>query len=145
MSLNPSNADSSLRRRGAIAVVTRGDQFLVIRRSAIVTAPRMYCFPGGGIELDETEPEALVREMREELGVDIRPLRRLWQSTTVRQVDLAWWHGELAKDAELKPNPDEVESIHWLTPSEMLGLTDLLDSNREFMHELARGAIVLGP
>ncbi|MFT7641606.1 MAG: hypothetical protein ACI9G1_003357, partial [Pirellulaceae bacterium] len=31
-------------------------------------------------------------------------------------------------------NPDEVESVHWLTPAEMLALPDLLESNREFIH-----------
>jgi len=37
-------------RRGVVAVVMRGEQFLVIRRSQHVRAPGMYCFPGGTIE-----------------------------------------------------------------------------------------------
>jgi 8-oxo-dGTP diphosphatase len=130
-------------RRGVIAVVTRGDQFLVIRRSAMVLAPREFCFPGGGIEGDETEAEALVRELREELGVEIRPLCRVWQNITRWNVDLAWWRGEIRADVELIANPAEVESIHWLTVQEMLELKDLLESNRHFLQALAAGEIVL--
>ena len=49
---------------------------------------------------------------------------------------LAWWHAELAEDAELVANPLEVESIHWLAPEEIVELPNLLDSNREFVDEL---------
>lgn len=130
-------------RRGAVAVILRGERFLVIRRAATVPAPGKYCFPGGGIEGPETEAEALVRELREELGVEIQPTRRLWRSVTHWRVELAWWHGEIAIDATLVPNAAEVESIHWLTAAEMLELDDLLESNRQFLQAIASGEIVL--
>jgi 8-oxo-dGTP pyrophosphatase MutT (NUDIX family) len=47
--INPA-LDTPPRRLGSIAVIRRGEQFLVIRRSQTVAAPGMYCFPGGGIE-----------------------------------------------------------------------------------------------
>jgi 8-oxo-dGTP diphosphatase len=128
-------------RRGVVGVVVRNGRMLVIRRSRSVVAPLVYCFPGGGIEAGESEEEALVREFLEELGVTIRPLRRLWQCTTAWKVDLAWWLVELPHDAIPTPNPLEVESIHWHTPEEMAGLPDLLESNREFLALLARGEI----
>ena len=66
-------------RRGVVGVVVRDGRMLVIRRSRSVVAPLVYCFPGGGIEAGESEEEALVREFREEIGVTIRPVRRLWR------------------------------------------------------------------
>jgi 8-oxo-dGTP diphosphatase len=93
----------AIRRRGAVAVVVRDSRFLVIRRSAQVIAPGAFCFPGGGIEADESEERALVREFQEELGAAIRPLRRVWKSITRWQVELAWWLGELDPRVELLP------------------------------------------
>ena len=70
---------------------------------------------------------------REEIAADVRPLRRLWHCVTPWKVDLAWWLAELVGDAPLAANPREVDSIHWLTPAEMLAMPDLLESNREFL------------
>ncbi len=130
-------------RRGAVAVVVREKRLLVIRRSAHVVAPGALCFPGGAIEPGETEVQALVREFREELDAAIQPIARVWQSVTPWQVELAWWHGRLEPEGELTPNPAEVESIHWLTPREMLAQSQLLESNRQFLAELAAGRIEL--
>ena len=78
-------------RRGSVAGVVRDGRLLVIRRSQFVVAPRTFCFPGGAIEGSESEEEALVREIREELGVTVRPERRIWQSVTPWHVHLSWW------------------------------------------------------
>ncbi|MGD9722574.1 MAG: NUDIX domain-containing protein [Pirellulales bacterium] len=131
------------RRRGAVAVVLRRDRFLVIRRSAHVVAPGALCFPGGAIEPGENEEQALVREFQEELGRAVRPVRRVWQSTTPWRIELAWWLAELPEHAEPQANPAEVESVHWLTREEMLAHAQLLESNRQFLAALAAGQIVL--
>jgi 8-oxo-dGTP diphosphatase len=132
-------------RRGVVAVMPRGDRLLVIRRSALVVAPGAYCFPGGGIEGDETESAALTREIQEELGLDIVPVRRLWQSVTPWQVDLAWWLVLLPAEAEPVPNPAEVASWAWYTPDAMRRLPGLLESNLAFLDALAAGKICLEP
>jgi (d)CTP diphosphatase len=118
--------------KGVVAVVLRDDKFLVIRRSQHVRAPGMYCFPGGSIEEGESEEQAVVREFAEELGAVISPVRLLWTSLTVTNVQLAWWFVSLDEREELRPNPLEVESIHWLTREEALVLPELLASNRDF-------------
>ena len=132
-------------RRGAVAIVMRQGRMLVIRRARTVVAPLVYCFPGGGIEGDESEQQALVREFREEVGITLRPVRRLWECVTAWKVHLAWWLGEVEPGAVPAANPREVDSIHWLTPEEMAQLPDLLESNRHFLDLLARGEITLQP
>jgi len=130
-------------KRGVVAVIPRGERLLVIRRSQLVIAPGAYCFPGGGIEANEDERTAVVRECREELGVACRPQRELWQSVTPWHVELSWWLAELPSDVSLIPNDDEVESVHWLTPPEMRALSDLLTSNLHFLDSWERGEFEL--
>jgi 8-oxo-dGTP diphosphatase len=130
-------------RHGVVAVVVRDGRLLVIRRSKAVVAPGAFCFPGGAIEQDESVPEALIREIREELGVEIRPCRQLWESVTPWNVHLCWWLAELAPEALPRANPAEVQSIHWYTPEEMRRLPDLLESNLHFLDALSRGQFVL--
>jgi 8-oxo-dGTP pyrophosphatase MutT (NUDIX family) len=103
----------------------------------------MYCFPGGGIEGDESETDALRREFREEVGAKVEPVRRIWQCVTDWQVELAWWHVHLADDAVLRPNQSEVDSIRWFSAREMAALPNLLPSNYEFLAGVLNGSIQL--
>lgn len=130
--------------RGVVAVVLRGDKFLVIRRSQHVRAPGKYCFPGGSIEAGESEEQAVVREFAEELGASVMPLARLWSSLTITNVQLAWWQVSLDLELLLMPNPLEVESVHWLTRDEVLALPELLASNRDFYAAWDAGDFVIG-
>ena len=131
------------KRRGVVAVVVRDHRLLVVRRSQQVVAPGTYCFPGGGIEDGESETEALIRELREELGVIVHPIRCLWECTTSWGVWLAWWYSGLAPDQELIPDLAEVESVAWYTPAEMAALPGLLESNRAFLEAVTAGQIRL--
>jgi ADP-ribose pyrophosphatase YjhB (NUDIX family) len=128
-------------RRGVVAVVLRGEQFLVIRRSQHVRAPGMHCFPGGAIEAGESEQEAIRREMLEELALEARPLQLLWRSVTAWGVELAWWLTEIVAAAKPVANPLEVESFHWLSAAEIRGLAELLASNVEFLDAWESGRI----
>lgn len=126
-------------RQGIVGIVVRDGRLLVIRRSTWVEAPGAFCFPGGAIEDGETEADALRREFREELGVSVEPVRRVWKSRTDWDVDLAWWLAELPVDASFRPRREEVAETHWLTIQEIRGLPELLSSNLQFLDALERG------
>jgi 8-oxo-dGTP diphosphatase len=130
-------------RRGAVGVILEGGRLLVIRRSQQVVAPGAYCFPGGGIEQGESEEIALMRELREELDLQVAPVRRVWQSVTPWRVELAWWLARIQPGAMPRAQPAEVESFAWHTPDEMAALPGLLESNRQFLEARARGEIIL--
>jgi mutator protein MutT len=53
------------------AVVTRGDQLLVCQRPEHKRHGGLWEFPGGKCEPGETDTDAISRELREELGVDV--------------------------------------------------------------------------
>jgi len=131
------------RKQGVVAVVSRDDRLLVIRRSQFVVAPRAYCFPGGGVHCGEDEQQALIREMQEELHLDAQPIRRLWQSRTSWHVELSWWQVDLPTSAKPHANEREVESIHWFTREQLHSLAGLLDSNHDFLVAWRQGVFQL--
>ena len=111
---------------GVIGVLRQAERFLLIRRAAVVRAPHQWCFPGGGIEPGESEADALIREMREELDVVVRPGERIM--TQVKHgggLVLHWWSAELVAGVP-KPNPAEVAELAWLTPDEVRRLPDAI-------------------
>ena len=56
---------------GANAIITCGGKLLLERRRDSDT----WGLPGGGVKKQETEPQAIAREIREELGLRIPPER----------------------------------------------------------------------
>ncbi|ADB17776.1 NUDIX hydrolase [Pirellula staleyi DSM 6068] len=139
-----SHADSSRPpRRGVVGVIMEQGKLLVIRRSRLVRAPLKYCFPGGSIEPGETEQQAVLRELDEELALDVTVGKKLWHCTTSWGVDLAWW--QVFRDPSQEPQiaPSEVDSYYWMTAAEMQVLRDLLPSNYEFLKLLAQQAITI--
>lgn len=57
----------------AVAVIiNQDDEFLITRRSSDQHQGDKWEFPGGKVENNETSQEALSREIREELGIEIQ-------------------------------------------------------------------------
>lgn len=56
------------------AAIIKEQQVLAMQRSDAMTLPGFWEFPGGKIEVGESETDALVREIKEELTVDIEIL-----------------------------------------------------------------------
>jgi 8-oxo-dGTP diphosphatase len=57
--------------RVVAAVVKRGDRYLITQRRATAVLPLLWEFPGGRVEEGESDSEALRREIRERLDVDV--------------------------------------------------------------------------
>lgn len=129
------------RKRGVVGVILREDRLLIIRRSLTVTAPGKLCLPGGGIEQGESESEALVREMQEELAIDVTPIRLCWRSVTPWGTNLAWWFAGLDQSAVPVANPDEVAEVHWMTRSEIRIASGILPSLPPFVVAWEKGEL----
>jgi 8-oxo-dGTP diphosphatase len=59
------------------ALIERQDRLLVAKRAPGQSMAGMWEFPGGKIRDGEKPEDAIVREIREELGCGIRPIRLL--------------------------------------------------------------------
>ncbi|HEX6634082.1 MAG TPA: Nudix family hydrolase [Usitatibacter sp.] len=97
----------------AAAVIERPGEFLLAQRPAGKPYPGYWEFPGGKIEPGEDAHAALVRELREELGIEVREatpwITRVYAYThaTVRLhfFRVTRWDGE--------PRPLEDQDIRW--------------------------------
>jgi mutator protein MutT len=47
-----------------------------------------YVFPGGGIEENETPEECIIREIKEELGIEIKPNVKLYETLSMERKEL---------------------------------------------------------
>jgi 8-oxo-dGTP diphosphatase len=59
------------------AIITRKDDVLAAKRHPGGPAGGKWEFPGGKIKVNETPEQAIQREIKEELGVTIKPIERL--------------------------------------------------------------------
>ena len=137
------SGDSTSRRHGVVGVIVRQERILIIRRSMTVIAPGKLCLPGGGIEPGETESEALVREMQEELTIDVDPIRLCWRSVTPNGTKLAWWLAALDERVTPVANPHEVAEVHWMTRGQIRASDGMLPSLPTFVDAWERGDIDL--
>jgi 8-oxo-dGTP diphosphatase len=61
---------------GAGAIVLDGESVLLVRRAA-EPLKGQWSLPGGRLELGESIEQAIIREVREETGLEVEPLRLL--------------------------------------------------------------------
>ena len=59
------------------AIIRKNGKILIAQRKADSFLAHHWEFPGGKIEKGETLEDCLVREVREELGIEIRPVQLL--------------------------------------------------------------------
>lgn len=59
------------------AIIKQDNTILICQRSAKMKLPLKWEFPGGKIEPGESKEECLIREIKEELGIDINVGRAL--------------------------------------------------------------------
>jgi ADP-ribose pyrophosphatase len=59
------------------AIILRDDKVLVVQRSEKMKLPLKWEFPGGKVEIGESDEECLHREIMEELGIQIDIIKSL--------------------------------------------------------------------
>jgi len=110
------------------AAIFRDGRVLIVRRGR-PPAHGLYTLPGGGVELGETLEEAVIREVREETGLEIAPVDlvgfrqaisrnaegRVERHFVILPFAARWMHGEISLNEELA-------EAHWLTPAGLAGL-----------------------
>ena len=109
-----------------VAAILRRDNRLLLchRHPERAWYPDVWDLPGGHVEHGETPSEALARELREELGVDLRspvglPFEELADSAAAFNMTI--WLIDYA-GAVVNHAPDEHDELRWVTSDEIAGL-----------------------
>ena len=126
------------------ALIQNEGKILACRRARGQRFELQWEFPGGKREAGETLPEALTRELREELGVsatigpEVHRLQHQYASTGV-PFELVFFAASAPAD---KIQNLEFERIEWREPHTLPEL-NFLEADQELVKKLASGEIKL--
>jgi len=121
-----------------LVVIRRGERFLMIRRAAhLEVAPGHWTPAGGRVEPGESQEQAVVREIAEEVGLEVRAERQLGDMISEDgRYRLNWWSASVvAGDAHAAC--DEVDEVRWVTLDEMRALEPSFAADLEVFERLS--------
>ncbi len=113
----------TLVRHVSDAVVVDGDSVLMVKASRGLV-PDVWDLPGGFINYGESPEESLIREVKEETGLEVRVNRLLSTSASVSREHslyfLALFYVCEVVGGSLKPEPGEISEARWMTVKEAI-------------------------
>jgi 8-oxo-dGTP pyrophosphatase MutT (NUDIX family) len=105
------------------AIIEREGRILLIKRSPNTSRPGQWCFPGGGIKVNESAKQACIREAKEETGLDIDIYE------LVAEIENSHYFNCCLQniDQEISLAIGECDDYQWIKPSELLQVGFVMD------------------
>ena len=94
-------------------------------------------FPGGKVAADETAHAAIVRELREEIGIEAGDAERLMYYAAVYPERTIWLDVWVIRDWSGQPRGLDAQSLEWVEPSR-LREHDILEADAPIVAALSR-------
>ncbi|MEK6601536.1 MAG: NUDIX hydrolase [Candidatus Binatota bacterium] len=117
-------------------MITKGNKVLLIQRAPGIRGGGYWAPVSGEVEPGETQEAAVVREAKEEVGLTVRPVRKVWENMSTRGTFiLHWWLAEYV-GGKLVLEKREVSAARWLTADEIYGLDTTFEGDREFYQKV---------
>lgn len=96
-----------------VALIRRGREFLISQRKKEDTFGSLWEFPGGKKDHDETFEDCVKREVREELGIDVRVERPFMEIRRRYPDRVVWLRFFLCTHLSGDPEPIESDAVQW--------------------------------
>jgi 8-oxo-dGTP diphosphatase len=124
-------------RHAVVAIIEDGSELLLMQRAATDTYPGFWSAVTGSMEEGETQQQACIRECREEVGLRVKPVRKVWESVTRRaHFVLHWWQCELIGPRAVVPDLSEVGDHAWVNLIDVQKASPMFSDARWFFREI---------
>lgn len=106
------------RRYGVKCMIENDGKVILIRNSY---GKHGWTFPGGAVNRKETPVNAAIREVKEEVGINIKDIKKLgeYESTKEYKRDKVYCYHAKVNSLGFKINPDEVSTAEWFAISKI--------------------------
>lgn len=121
----------------AAGIVVRDGTILITRRKAGSHLAGLWEFPGGKLEPGETWAAGLVRELREELGIEVEVGALQFETTheyPTKAVHLRFYECRLVTG---EPQPLDCDAVEWVAP-DALTRYEFPEADRQLIEVLSR-------
>ena len=123
--------------RVAGGIIRNKNRFLLCRRGPKEIAAGMWEFPGGKLEIDETPEECMVRELKEELSIDVK-VESLYANYTYLSEDIIYdLYFFIIKIYKGKIRKTVHDKIKWLKLEEFINY-EILPGDGPLIEQLIR-------
>ncbi len=119
------------------AIIQKDDKFLITKRLKKSHLGHCWEFPGGKMEPNETVGECIIRECREEIDVEIKPIRKIKELTHSYPEITVHLHFMLCELISGVPKAIECADLKWATASQ-LSEYEFPEADMEIIHTLLK-------
>jgi 8-oxo-dGTP diphosphatase len=127
--------DLSVTQVVVATAIMRNGQVLAQQRAFPKADAGRWEFPGGRVEPGESEEAAVVRECREELGVDVKTGQRVGPEVPLRNGMVLRLYTATLVDESVEPVAVEHSAVKWVGAEE-IGDVPWLDADLVFLPDL---------
>jgi 8-oxo-dGTP pyrophosphatase MutT (NUDIX family) len=129
----------SIKKDAVVAIIQKADRFLFIKRSDYIDiAVGYWCPVSGRVEENESQIEALEREVMEEVGLSVKALEKVCEIPSHnKQFTLHFWTTEIIS-GEASVTSNEATDFRWVTLEQMKQLDPVFEEDIQVFEKLSQ-------
>jgi 8-oxo-dGTP pyrophosphatase MutT (NUDIX family) len=128
-----------IKQDAVVAIIQKTDRFLFIKRSDYIDiAVGYWCPVSGRVEENETQVEALEREVMEEVGLSVKALEKVCEIPSHNNLfTLHFWTTEIIS-GEASITSNEATDFRWVTLEQMKQLDPVFEADIQVFEKLSQ-------